>query len=121
MKIIKANLVPEEPATDPLFTGGKVTRQPLVSPGMSRYLNMAIVNFSKGARNKFHTHTSDQALIVTAGRGIVATEQEERIVSLGDIVFILAGEKHWHGATKDSGFSHIYVLSTGSETKQLED
>ncbi len=82
---------------------------------------MAIVNFSKGARNKFHTHTSDQALIVTAGEGIVATEQEERIVSPGDIIFFPAGEKHWHGATKDSDFSHIWVLATGSKTKQLED
>jgi len=121
MKIIKAELVLKEPDTRPLFTGGEVTRQTLVSAEMGRYLNMAIVNFSKGARSKFHTHTSDQALIVTAGKGIVATEQEERIVSLGDIVFIPAGEKHWHGATKDSDFSHIYVLSTGSETKQLED
>jgi quercetin dioxygenase-like cupin family protein len=121
MNIIKADLVPKEPATEPLFTGGKVTRQSLVSREMSRYLNMAIVNFSKGARNKFHTHTSDQALIVTAGKGIVATEQEEKIVRPGDIVFISAGEKHWHGATKDSDFSHIYVVSADTETKQLED
>jgi 4-carboxymuconolactone decarboxylase len=121
MKIIKANIVPREPLNDFHFIGGKVTRQPLVSPGMSKYLNMATVNFAKGARNKFHTHTSDQVLIVTAGKGIVATEQEERIIGLGDIVFIPAGEKHWHGATKDSDFSHIYVVSSGSEMKQLED
>jgi quercetin dioxygenase-like cupin family protein len=122
MKIVRADLVPKEPAVDPLYTGGKVTRQLLVSPEIiGRHPNMAIVNFSKGARTKFHTHTSDQALIVTVGKGIVATEQEERIVSLGDTVFIPAGEKHWHGATRNSAFSHIYVFSTGSETKQLED
>jgi quercetin dioxygenase-like cupin family protein len=121
MKIIKTDLVPKEPATSPLFTGGKVTRQLLVSREMGRYLNLSIVNFSKGARSKFHTHTSDQALIVTAGKGIVATEQEEKIVRPGDVAFIPAGEKHWHGATKDSAFSHIYVVSTDSETKQLED
>ena len=121
MKIIKADLVPEEPATDSFFTGGKVTRQLLVGREVGQHLNMAIVNFSKGARNKFHTHTSDQVLIVTAGKGVVATDREEKIVRPGDIVFIQAGEKHWHGATKDSGFSHIYVLSADSETKQLED
>lgn len=121
MKIIKADLVPKESATESIFTGGNVTRQPLVSPEVGGYLNMAIVNFSKGAKTKFHTHTSDQALIVTAGKGIVATEQAEKSVRPGDIVFIPAGEKHWHGATNDSGFSHIYVLATGSETKQLDD
>ncbi|MBI2848381.1 MAG: cupin domain-containing protein [Chloroflexi bacterium] len=121
MKIIKPNLVAREQVSSRLFTGGEVTRQSLVSSEMRRSLNMAIVNFGKGARNKFHTHTSDQVLIVTAGNGIVATEQEERTVSPGDIIFFPAGEKHWHGATKDSAFSHIYVVSSNSETKQLED
>jgi len=121
MKIIRADLVLKEPATEAIFTRGPVTRQTLAGPEIGRYLDMAIINFSKGAKTKFHTHTSDQALIVTAGRGLVATEQEEWAVRPGDIAFIPAGEKHWHGATKDSSFSHIYVLSTGSKTRQLED
>ena len=122
MKIVNADVVPEEPAIDPLYTGGKVTRQLLVGTEIvGRHPNMAIINFSKGARTKFHTHTSDQALIITAEEGIVATEQEERIVNPGDVGFLQAGEKHWHGATENSAFSHIYVFSTGSEKNKLED
>ena len=121
MKIIKASSIPQEAAVSPLFTGGKVTRQAIVTPEMSKSLTMSIVNFSKGARNKFHSHTSDQILVVTAGKGIVATEQLERVVGPGDIIFFPAGEKHWHGATKDSAFSHFYVLAAGSKTTQLED
>jgi quercetin dioxygenase-like cupin family protein len=79
------------------------------------------VNFGKGMRNKFHTHDSDQILIVTAGKGIVATEKEERVVTVGEIVLFPAGEKHWHGATKDSGFSHIVVTKTESKTTQREE
>ena len=121
MKIIRTADVPGEPATSPLFTGGAVTRQLLLAQEMKKYFNMSIVNFSKGARNKFHSHTSDQVLIVTAGMGTVATEDEELIARQGDIVHIPAGEKHWHGATKDSVFSHIYVTSADSKTTQLED
>lgn len=121
MKVIKKEEVPKQPATSPLFTGGPVTVQPIVTRQMGEYLSMSVVNFSKGARNKFHSHTSDQVLIVTAGMGIVATEQEELIVRVGDIIHIPAGEKHWHGATKDSEFSHIYVVSAGSKTAQLDD
>ena len=121
MKIIKLDQVREEPATDPLFTGGAVTRQTLVGPDVGRSLNAAMVNFGQGARNKLHTHTSDQILIVTAGKGIVATEQEEKSVSPGDIIFFPAGEKHWHGATKASTFSHIYVVVSGNKTTQVED
>ena len=119
MKIVKISKVYKEPYARPLFTGPDVTRQALAPD--SKDFNVNIVNFGKGVRNKFHAHNSDQVLIVTAGRGIVATEKEERIVTEGDVVFFPAGEKHWHGATDDSPFSHIYVTGAGSETTQLED
>jgi len=71
------------------------------------------VNFSPGSVNLFHTHTFDQVLYVTEGTGIVATENKEVTVTPGTIIFIPAGEKHWHGATKDSAFSHIAVMPPG--------
>ncbi len=117
MKIIRTGQVPKELTHNPIFTGGPVTRQNILTPPVSKSLEVAIVNFSKGARNKFHTHTQDQLLIVTAGKGIVATEQGESVVTVGDIILIPAGEKHWHGATQDSEFSHIYVVTAGNETK----
>ena len=68
MKVIKPNEVPEESADSPLFTGGRVTRQSLVTPEMGNNFSINIVNFSAGARNKMHIHTSDQVLFVTAGK-----------------------------------------------------
>ena len=115
MKIVKMSKVPKESYIHPIFTGPDVTRQILLPE--SKEFSVVIVNFGKGTRNKLHTHDSDQVLIITAGKGIVATEKEEKIVTVGDIVFFQAGEKHWHGATKDSEFSHIYVTRAGSETK----
>ncbi|MFB0505507.1 MAG: cupin domain-containing protein [Thermodesulfobacteriota bacterium] len=119
MKIVKMNEVSKEPVAHPLFTGPDVTRQVLVPD--SKEFNVNIVNFYKGVRNKFHAHDSEQILIVTAGRGIVATEEEEKVVSEGDVILIPAGEKHWHGATEDSEFSHLYVTRVGSTVTQLED
>ena len=34
----------------------------------------------------------------------------------GDVVVIKAGIKHWHGATKDSWFSHIAIEVPGENT-----
>jgi quercetin dioxygenase-like cupin family protein len=121
MKVIKPEAVPAESADSPLFTGGPVTRQPLVTPEMSNDFNINIVNFSAGARNKMHIHTSDQVLFVTAGKGIIATEAEQEVITTGDVVHITAGEKHWHGATPDSAFSHIALTAKGSRTTQVED
>ena len=115
MKIVKMSKIPKESYIQPIFTGPDVTRQILLPE--SKEFNVIIVNFGKGVRNKLHSHDSDQILIITDGKGIVATETEEKVVTVGDIILFQAGEKHWHGATKDSEFSHIYVTRGGSETK----
>ena len=121
MRIVRIAEVPEEAANSPLMMGGAVTRQAIVPPEMAKFVNCGIVNFPRGSRNKFHAHTSDQILIITSGIGIVATDQEEHQVTVGDIAHIPAGEKHWHGARKESPMSHITILEAGSQTTQLED
>src|SRR5499426_3359736 len=78
MKVLKPDAIPAEPANSPLFTGGPVTRQTLLTPEMGNNFNLAVVNFSAGARNKMHIHSSDQVLFVTAGKGIIATETRRK-------------------------------------------
>ncbi len=120
MKIIKPSTVPAEPATSALFTG-EVSRQPILTPEMSQNFNLGIVNFPAGVRNKMHTHSSDQVLFVTAGEGIIATETHQEVIRVGDVVHIPAEEKHWHGATPHSAFSHIALTAKGSATTQVEE
>ena len=112
MKVVKISDVEAEEAAGQIFRG-KVTRQSLIGES-SDELRAAVVNFSPGAVNVFHTHTFGQILYVTEGTGIVATENEEITVTPGTIIFIPAGEKHWHGATKDSAFSHIAIMPPGN-------
>ena len=109
----------KEPFSSPLFTGSGVTRQSL-TPG-SKNFSMNVVNFSKGVRNKLHTHESDQVLIVTSGTGIIATEAKQHTVTTGHVALIPAGERHWHGATEDSTFAHIALTLVGSKTISVEE
>ena len=51
----------------------------------------------------------------------MATDKEKMEVGPGDIIFIPAEEKHWHGAADGATFSHSYVMSPDSKTTQLED
>src|SRR4030042_2797006 len=96
MRVIKISEVRKEPFSDPIFTGSDVTRQVLLPE--SKEYNVNVVNFGKGVRNKFHAHDSEQILVVTFGKGMIATETEEKVITTGDVVIIPAGEKHWHGA-----------------------
>ncbi|MFC1910893.1 cupin domain-containing protein [Chloroflexota bacterium] len=126
MKVIKISEVAKVPKKgDPMFTG-KVTMQPVigdVTKGKKWVgTNIAItqVSFGRGVRNKFHIHSTEQILIVTRGKGIVTTAKEEKQVGPGDVIFIPAGEKHWHGAAPGALFSHLYVMPAESEIKQVE-
>jgi quercetin dioxygenase-like cupin family protein len=120
MKVVKTSDLASEPVNTPLFTGTQVYRKNIVKPEDSSNFNFSIVSFSAGSRNKFHSHTSDQILIVTEGTGVVATEGEEREISEGDVVLIPAGENHWHGAPGATSMSHITVQAKGSQTTQNE-
>jgi quercetin dioxygenase-like cupin family protein len=119
MKVIRVADVAREPVVNPLFTG-PVTMQPIVGGEQGKDFVIRQVNFGRGVRNKFHSHTAEQVLIVTEGEGIVATDSEEIRVTPGDVIVIPPGEKHWHGAAENATFSHLYVMSPDSKTTQLE-
>ncbi len=118
MHVVRIDDVPKRQNKSPLFTSDDVYVQQL-SPEGSQLVS-SVVTFGKGTRNKLHTHSSAQILIVTQGKGLVATETEQREVTVGDVIFFPAGEPHWHGAGPDSEFAHIYVMLQGARGQQVE-
>ena len=91
---------------------------PLTDPRKSVF--MANVTFEPKCRNNWHIHHAasggGQILLCTDGRYQEAGKQA-RELHPGDVVTIPAEVKHWHGAAKDSWFSHIAVECPGENTK----
>lgn len=86
-------------------------------------INFSIFNvtFEPGCRNNWHIHHATkgggQVLIVVEGEGWYQEEgKEPRSLKKGDVVTIPANTKHWHGAKKDSWFSHLAVEVPGEKT-----
>lgn len=82
---------------------------------------IANVTFEPGCRNNWHKHNAKkgggQVLICVDGYGYYQEEGKEAIsLKPGDIVEIKPGVKHWHGARKDSWFSHLAFEIPGEET-----
>lgn len=70
------------------------------------------VSFEPGCRNNWHVHNAakggGQMLICVGGRGYYQIENEPAVeMNPGDVKFIPAGVKHWHGASPNSWFSHL--------------
>lgn len=84
-------------------------------------LSLTNVTFEPGCRNSWHIHhaTKDggQILICTAGFGWYQEEGKDAIsLESGTVIVIPANVKHWHGAKKDSWFSHIALEVPGENT-----
>ncbi len=122
MKIINVNQVEAcDVSGDSLFLGGQVTTQPVLEEAHEgNKIQVLMVNFAPGARNKLHTHVTEQIIIVTEGKGIVASKTEEHVVTPGMIVYVSPFEEHWHGATNDSTFSHLSILGEPHMFKKWE-
>ncbi|WP_125571750.1 cupin domain-containing protein [Lacticaseibacillus songhuajiangensis] len=93
------------------FTGNSYLRGLVADPAVN--VGVGEVTFEPGCRNNWHIHHDGyQILIVTGGEGWYQEEgQPARKLTLGDVVVTHDGVKHWHGATKDSAFSHIAITA----------
>jgi len=70
----------------------------------------ASVTFEPGARTAWHIHPLGQTLIVTVGCGLVQRwDGPIEEIRAGDVVWIPAGEKHWHGAAAATAMTHIAI------------
>ena len=79
------------------------------------------VTFEPGCHNNWHMHHADkgggQILICTAGEGWYQEEgKSAQELKEGTVIVIPPNVKHWHGAKKDSWFSHISLEVPGENT-----
>ncbi|MBI2872688.1 MAG: cupin domain-containing protein [Chloroflexi bacterium] len=112
MQVVKLDAVKPDTTPRPLFTG-PVSRQNLVAEDVGKGIRVSMINFSKGARTHMHTHTNEQVLYVISGKGVAGTESEHHEIGPGSVVYIPAGERHYHGASDGSAMSHLSIATPG--------
>ena len=98
---------------------GKSYLKPLTDPQKTVFI--ANVTFEPGCRNNWHIHHAKkgggQLLVCVNGEGWYQEEGREAVsLQEGSVIMIPANVKHWHGAKKDSWFSHLAVEVPGEET-----
>jgi 4-carboxymuconolactone decarboxylase len=109
ISIARSGSQPSMTGSAEYFTG-TVRVDPLFQPHAPSRASGASVTFEPGARTAWHIHPFGQTLIVTAGIGRIQRwggPIEE--IRQGDVVWIPAGVKHWHGAAPNSSMTHIAI------------
>lgn len=71
------------------------------------------VTFEPGCRNNWHVHHgAQQILVCVGGKGWYQEWGKEPVeMKPGDVIEIPLDTKHWHGAQKDSWFSHLSIIA----------
>lgn len=92
-----------------------------LAPVSKAQIGIFNVTFEPACRNNWHIHHATkgggQILICVAGRGYYQEWGKEAVeMKPGDCINIPAGVKHWHGAAKDSWFSHLAVEVPGENS-----
>lgn len=95
--------------------------QSYLAPVSKEQMGIFNVTFEPSCRNNWHIHKADkgggQILICVAGKGYYQEwGKETQILMPGDTVNIAPGVKHWHGAAKDSWFSHLAIEVPGENS-----
>jgi len=109
MEIRRSGSQPSRKGPEDWFTG-TVRIDPLFERSAPAHAHGINVTFEPGARTLWHSHPLGQALIVTAGCGLVQRwggPVEE--IRPGDVVWFQPDEKHWHGATATTAMTHIAI------------
>ena len=89
---------------------GNVRVDPLFQASDPARAGGGSVTFEPGAGTAWHTHPLGQTLIVIAGCGRVQRwDGPIEEIRPGDVVSILPGEKHWHGAAPTTAMTHIAI------------
>ena len=94
--------------------------QSYLAPVSNEQVGIFNVTFEPGCRNNWHIHHAKkgggQILICIGGRGYYQEwGKEAQVLNPGDVVNIPPEVKHWHGAAKDSWFSHLAVEVPGED------
>ena len=96
--------------------------QSYLAPISTQQVGIHNVTFEPGCRNNWHIHHATsgggQLLLCTAGEGWYQEEGKDAVsLHEGSVIMIPANVKHWHGAKKDSWFSHIAVEVPGKNCR----
>jgi len=121
--VTRAGSIPSMKGAVPGNFTGDVRVDMLHLPKAPSAYSASYVTFEPGARTVWHTHPVGQTLIVTAGVGLVQREGDAaQTIRPGDVVWIPAGVKHWHGAAPQTGMTHIAITDAadGSAVTWLE-
>jgi quercetin dioxygenase-like cupin family protein len=93
------------------FTG-TVYVQMLAPKTENNNFSIANVTFEPNGRTNWHIHPAGQTLLVLEGKGLYQEKGKAvRSLNKGDVILCSPDTEHWHGASPESGMTHVAITN----------
>ena len=113
---MNTSIFPKGEKASPEYFTGTAWVNILVPQDETGTYSIGNVVFEPGCRNNWHIHPAGRVLIVTDGKGWYQERgKPARAISKGDIVGIPSNVEHWHGASKNSGLTHLAITNNSKQ------
>ncbi|MFD1605678.1 cupin domain-containing protein [Flavobacterium artemisiae] len=104
--------VTEEGKVPNTYMTGEVSYKKQTSEIHPENTTIKDVSFEPCARTNWHSNASLQLIIVTQGEGYYQERGGKiNLLQKGQVLTILPGIEHWYGATPESSYSHITIVT----------
>lgn len=108
----KYSTITEEGKVPSTYMTGDVSYKKQTSDIHPKNTIIKDVAFEPGARSNWHINSSLQLFIATDGIGYYQERgQKIRTIHKGQVLTVLPGVEHWYGATPNSRYSHITIIT----------
>ncbi|MFP5021845.1 cupin domain-containing protein [Pseudonocardia phyllosphaerae] len=111
-------LRPIDCGAQPMFDGDVRTRVAR-SAGAPGEQTVMATEFAAGSSTVWHSHDTDQTLVVTAGSARLDYADGPIELQAGDVVTVPAGVPHRHLSSGDQPMTHLSVTGYGRNHLQL--
>ncbi|MBW0102769.1 cupin domain-containing protein [Pseudonocardia sp. KRD291] len=92
---------------------GHVTTRIVQRAGSACELTVMATRFAAAAGTVWHSHTSDQTLVVVSGAGRLEYPDHVTVLQTGDVVTVPAGREHRHRSASHGPMTHLSVTTYG--------
>lgn len=118
MIVVKRDEAPTFPALPPSKKVTKIMMDPVLG---SKYVAVGITVYPVGEKGAPHAHTGEETIFILKGRAKISSGKEERILEVGDIVYVAPNETHILENSGEEALQFLWVYTPPGDEKIIRE
>lgn len=118
MIVVKRDEAPTFPALPPSMKVTKIMMDPVLG---SKHVAVGITVYPVGEKGAPHAHTGEETIFILKGKAKISSGKEERILEVGDIVYVAPNETHILENSGEEALQFLWVYTPPGDEKIIRE